>query len=150
MKMFISILAFISSMASCSSGNSFIDAHHQVILSDINGIYDPAKEISVWHPTTKDTNKALTRIHEYLISKRNTNSDIDSILKHWKEYGVQFAGISRNHKKYIFCNFFCFNEDCSNWRTSMVFVFDGGFWFWNIEYNTDDDTCESLSINGVA
>lgn len=150
MKLLISIIALMASITSCFSEDPFIDTHHQVILSDKNVIADPKNEITVWHPTKKETDKALTRIHEYLLSKRKSNSEIDSIIKHRKEYGVQFVGIIRNKKKYIFCNFFRFDEDFSNWRNSMVFVFDGGFWFWNIEYNIGDDTCDSLSINGVA
>jgi len=129
-----------------SSDKSFIPSSQQVILTS-NTIINNPENNKMWIPDKQQTEVALIKVFIFL--KKNSNSEIAMIIKNKNKYGVQFIGKIKNNKKYIFCNFFPYKEDVKNiWKTTRILVFGGGFWYWNIEYNIEDDKCESLWING--
>ena len=77
---------------------------------------------------------------------------INKILKNLKNYNVQFIGYIKNGKRYIHCSFFpsLDIDDNKNWKKETVFVLDGGFWYWSIDYCVDDKKCYSFGSNGYA
>jgi len=107
-----------------------------------------------WNPSVDEAQKALTAIQAFLETRNSTNdwdrSDIENILKHTKEYRVQFVGIIRDGKKLIWCNFFPKEDGFDYWKRQEVRVMDGGFWFWRIEYDPSTGKCLNFAINGYA
>jgi hypothetical protein len=84
-----------------------------------------------------------------------TKGEIKEILKHAKQYRVQFVGIERDGKKYIWCNFFPAprkgEEDYHpDWKRREVQVLDGGFDYWRIKYDPKTGKCHDFYSNGYA
>lgn len=124
-------------------------------ISDGNSIilqtYYPYK--STWLPTKEQTRKSLNAIYKFLESPVNVSdwqkAEITKIRKNLSAYNVQFVGIEINGKKRIWCNFFR-GDNFKNWKKQVVHVLDGGFWFWQIEYVLEKDSCISFRSNGYA
>jgi hypothetical protein len=108
-----------------------------------------------WKPSAEEAQKALAAIQKFLEKPSSTNDwtkrEIEKIQEHAKEYRVQFVGIVRDGKRLIWCNFFpaagAFGAD---WKREEVRVMDGGFWFWQIEYDPNTGKCLNFSSNGYA
>ena len=137
--------------------DSAIPKENQVIL-EIGSDYLPYKEI--WKPSVDDTQKALVAIYAFLRNPKKesihfpdnyefAHSEIKNIHENLSKYNVQFIGIISNGKKRIYCNFLPsrFGDD---WKNDFVFVFDGGFWFWQIEYDIETGKCLNFQSNGYA
>jgi len=107
-----------------------------------------------WTPSVNEAQTALTAIQSFLETRNSTNDwdrgEIEKILKHAKEYRVQFVGIMRDGKKRIWCNFFPKQDRFDYWKRQEVRVMDGGFWFWRIEYDSSTGKCLNFAINGIA
>ena len=119
---------------------------NQVILSS-----------GAWLPSTKETQKALAAIQAFLEKPASTNemsnSEIKKILANMKKYRVQFVGVVRDGNKIIWCNFFPAPRKgdgifFSNWEQQEVRVLDGGFWFWQIDYDPGTGKCAGFVSNG--
>lgn len=108
---------------------------------------------STWTPTTEQIDKALNSIYKYIDNPQNINDwqkeEIKKIKKNISEYKVQFIGIGTGKKKRIWCNFFR-GKHFKYWKQRVVVVKDGGFWFWQIEYNLNNDKCINFRSNGYA
>ena len=108
-----------------------------------------------WKPSAEETQKVLAAVQTFLERPSSTNDwtkrEIKKILDHAKEYRVQFVGVVRDGKRLIWCNFFpaadAFGAD---WKRQEVRVMDGGFWFWQIEYDPSAEKCLNFSSNGYA
>ena len=108
-----------------------------------------------WKPSAEETQKALAAIQTFLESPSTTNEwtkrEIKKILEHTKEYRVQFVGVVRDGKRLIWCNFFRAADALgANWKREEVRVEDGGFWFWQIEYDPTAGKCLNFGSNGYA
>jgi hypothetical protein len=108
-----------------------------------------------WKPSGEQTQRALAAIQAFLEKQTATNDwkvrEIKKILEHEKEYRVQFVGIERDGKKLIWCNFFpATGVFGANWKREKVMVMDGGFSFWQIEYDPNSGQCLNFSSNGYA
>jgi hypothetical protein len=105
-----------------------------------------------WTPLPEDTHKALVAIQAFLANPASTNKwtkrEIWRILQHTKEYRVQFVGVVRDGKRLIWCNFFPSRGDYGNWKKDKVDGMDGGFWYWQIEYDPSTDKCLDFISNG--
>lgn len=77
-------------------------------------------------------------------------NEIRNILKNIDNYNVQILGFVRDNKKIIYLNFFPSTDNFSYWREHFVFVFDGGYYFWQIEYDIEEKKCISFNSNGYA
>jgi hypothetical protein len=102
-----------------------------------------------WVPSPELCEKALVRIRAFL---RNnvTLGEIDQIVTKNPKYKVQFIGVYRNKHYLLLCNFFPSNEFFPDWKQKQVFVSDGEFYFWRIEYDPTTNRCTSFQANGPA
>jgi hypothetical protein len=130
-KFFTLLLTFISTV--CAE-EYLIPKGNQVILS---------KTLKLKNVNTK---QILTSIIKYLKIK-NKNKEIKKLLYNFNKYNVQFIIMENN---IILCNFFKQNKSKNNWKQHRIIVKDGGFWYWNIKYDTNLKKCTDLSINGYS
>jgi hypothetical protein len=110
---------------------------------------------SDWKPSAEQTQKALAAVQAFLDKPGSTNNwtkgEIKKILAHTKEYRVQFFGIVRDGTRLVWCNFFPASDPFGrDWRREKVQVLDGGFWFWQIEYDPSTGECLNFGVNGYA
>jgi hypothetical protein len=126
------------------------------IASDIPAANQVILKTGVWTPTPEQTQKALSSIQSFL-KNPDTNSDwklgeIKKIVANAKEYRVQFVGVVRDGKRVIWCNFSPVDSkgggSSPDWKERVIRAFDGGFWFWRIDYDANTDTCSGFSSNG--
>ena len=129
------------------AGSQSIPIGNRVILqSDF-----PKK--STWIPTEEQTDMALGKILEFINNPTGVDdwqkSEIEKIKSNISLFKVQFIGIESEGKKRIWCNFFR-GEGFDYWKKGIVFVLDGGFSFWQIEYDLETGTCKNFKSNGYA
>jgi len=111
-----------------------------------------------WTPTADQAQKALASIQSFLAKPATTNEyrlrEIKKILANSRNYRVQFIGIIRDGRKIIWCNFFPAagegKDEFRDWRKERVVVDDGGFYYWQIEYDPATDKCSRFYPNGYA
>jgi hypothetical protein len=107
-------------------------------------------------PSEKNTHDALVAIQAFLEKRSSTNDwqalEVKKILQHATEYRVQFKATTRGLRKVIRCNFFPASESLLEeiWKKEEVKVMDGGFWFWQIEFDPSTGECLNFSSNGYA
>jgi hypothetical protein len=87
-----------------------------------------------------------------VVRDRYSLSQIALILQHGREYRVQFVGQYRKGRKIILCNFFQRREEdpFPYWKRQLIEVRDGGFWFWQVEYDPQQGRCSNFASNGYA
>lgn len=111
-----------------------------------------------WTPTADQTQKALVSVQSFLSKPATTNAyqlgEIKKILANGKNYRVQFVGMIRDGRKVIWCNFFpaanVGKDEFQDWQKARIMVDDGGYYYWEIEYDPATDKCSSFSSNGYA
>jgi len=146
MKKSIVLTAVILGLTLSGFGQQKIPKENQIILNETC-----SSEIK-WVPIAEQTQAALVAIEKFIGDNQGHSDsqaeELVKIRKHLTEYGVQFYGVVKNEKKYIYCNFFPAEEfqDASY----LINACDGGFWFWQILYDPDTGKLCSLSINGYA
>ena len=108
---------------------------------------------STWLPTKEQINRSLNAIYKFLDSPFNITawqkSEIAKIKENLSSYNVQFVGIELNGKKRIWCNFFP-AKSFKKWKKQVVMVLDGGFWYWQIQYDLESNSCVNFRSNGYA
>ena len=108
------------------------------------------KDLQYWTPTKSDITAAMPRIKEFLVKQAPT------IANKLQKYRCQYFGIVVEGKKIIYCNFFYrdgfFQRGGHDkaWQTKPVFVFDGGDWYFQLEYDTESKQCINFQVNGEA
>jgi hypothetical protein len=112
-----------------------------------------------WTPSVEETQKAIIAIQPFLErltpAGPRTKAKIKLILENTKKYRVQFFGVLREKRKVIRCNFFPTpsngeEDQFEDWKHTEVRVIDGGFWFWQIEYDPTAGKCLHFSLNADA
>jgi len=113
-----------------------------------------------WTPSQSQTDAAYRSVQRFLqkpvVSESYYLQQIAEILKHRKQYRVQFIGRYHKGRKIILCSFFPirFPEDkrdeTPEWRQQLIEVMDGGFWYWRVEYDPQTDQCGDFDVNGYA
>jgi hypothetical protein len=77
--------------------------------------------------------------------------DSDFILENLSKYKRQYFGlINKKGEKIILVNLFYNKNVFPDWLEKEVFVFDGGHYFWNIQYNLSTKKLFNIMINGWA
>ena len=108
---------------------------------------------STWTPTEEQILKALSTIYEFIDNPTGINDwqkkEIAKIKKNLSLYRVQFVGIEIEGEKRIWCNFFS-NDRIDYWKEGVVIVLDGGFWYWEIQYDVKTGECVNFISNGYA
>ena len=112
-----------------------------------------------WIPTAAETQKAMVAIQSFLESSSSTNNlnswefdGLKKIRESTKENRVQFYGSIREGRKVIWCNFIPVpqsgKEDAwKSWKQNLIFGDDGGFRFWQINYDLGTGKCSNFNIN---
>jgi len=111
-----------------------------------------------WIPTAEQTQKALASIETFLghpgVLREYDLREIKKILGNSRNYRVQFIGVTRKGRKVIECNFFPAagkeKDWFPYWQKHQVEVDDGGFYFWQMEYDPETGKCSKFSSNGYA
>lgn len=148
------LLIGILSLQNVFAAEALISDKNQVILTK-KSEYLPHKV--EWIPTKEETAKALNVISKFLKNTKEQKkyskyeqNQINLIREHFLSYRVQFVGIAVDGKKRIHCNFFPNNELFPYWKDSYVFVFDGGYSFWRIDFDINSGKCLNFESNGYA
>jgi hypothetical protein len=129
--------------------------------------------MSFWTPSPGDIRRAETRIRDVLTAAASSSRDgpdasrlsheereyqlreIRKIVDHFGNYRRQYMGIVVSGSRRILCNFFMKEPETSpfigdRWRCDWVVVDDGGFWYWQIQFDVEADTCIEFRSNGYA
>ena len=144
MKKIILILIVCILIGSICYAEESISKENQVILS------------SEWEPNEEQTKNVLVQILEFLNNiEENTDyeyyiSSTKRILEEIDQYRVQFKGVVKDGKKILHCNFFHISDMHLNWKEVPAIVRDGGYWYWQIDYDIEEGKCISFYINGEA
>ncbi len=95
-----------------------------------------------WVPKYHDVQIALYAVYRHIQNLRSDQhlpgagrAEIVRILDNWKLFKVQFAGIIKDGKKIIFCNFFDRRMNAKDWQKEQVIADDTSYFYWNIEYD---------------
>jgi hypothetical protein len=111
-----------------------------------------------WTPTLEETQKALIAIQLFLERPTSGNQwskdERKNILNNSKKYRVQFVGLLREKRRVLWCNFFparrgVEKDEFDYWKHTKVEVDDGGYWFWQIDYDPASGECRRLMVNGI-
>ncbi len=152
-KLILLLLIIMVSNISCSNKSHITKEN---IINENWAILD-----SEWQPNEEQVKIAMEEIKKFLRNIEN-NSDngyfivsAEKILNEFPQYRVQFQGNIKNGKKVIYCNFFHIQESGneyydSRWQENLIEVFDGGYWYWQIEYDIETGKCINFSVNGEA
>lgn len=71
------------------------------------------------------------------------------IHKKLKKYKRQYIGLyDDNGEKYLLINAFWPTHREENWLNEIIYVSDGGSYYWNIRYYIDTDELKALNVNG--
>ena len=136
------LLCFLALQGTACAGiDTAINEANRVILSS-----------RVWNPSVEQTRNAITAIQLFLEKPNATNdwsqAQIKEISHHTKEYRVQFRGVIHDGRKLVHCNFFPTSIKFPYWKQEEVSVSDGGYWFWQIDYDPKTHECVNLVVNG--
>jgi len=148
------LIIVILSLQNVFATEAFIPDKNQVILTKESKYFSHKV---AWVPTKEETSKALSAIAIFLQNPEEhknyskvAQNKISLIHKLFLNYRVQFVGIDVDGKRIIHCNFFPNSESFSYWKESYVFVFDGGYSFWRIDYDINNGRCFNFEYNGDA
>jgi hypothetical protein len=158
MRCSISIIIVMLLMPSlCLAGSGIPDSEQFIIKggSDADVIADGS-----WTPTKAETQKALEAITAFLndpdryeetikgwtTDLEYAKGEIGKIRENFSKYGVQFTGVTLKGKRLIHCNFGPADRIDKNY----LMVEDGGFWFWQIDYDISTGILMKLYIIGYA
>ncbi len=137
------------------------------------GLSSNPKITGYWTPTAKEIEAADQAIYAF-IHKATSNGaiafpdvvknpekfvpdavakgtyEISRIDKNIKSYRVQFVGLIWNGKKQLFANYFVWSDWLKKIDPAkiLIVVNDGGYHYWQIQYNGESASCENLQING--
>ena len=102
------------------------------------------KPPKTWTPTEEFIQQIQPDILKYIqISNKE-------IFRNINKYRCQYFGIIVNGQKRIYCNFFWFTKEDKNWKTSPVVYFDGGNYYFQLEYDVEERKCLNFTVNGEA
>jgi len=144
------ILWAAGSVLPLCAGENPIPAEHQAILK------------GEWTPTKEQTDKALAAAIALVRQTAAQPAGTSPAEKYHVEgakkigegmttYAVQFTGQIRKGRKVISCSFFPTAEFkyFTNWKELSVVVEDGGYGFWQVDYDPETGKCGELQINGM-
>jgi len=144
------ILVGLGIMLPIHAGENPIPPEHQAILK------------GEWTPTKEQTEKALAAVIVLVRQTATQPAGTSPAEKYQVEgaktfagkmatYAVQFTGQTRKGQRVIHCSFFPTAEFkyFTNWKELSVMVEDGGYGFWQVDYDSETGKCGELQINGM-
>jgi hypothetical protein len=110
-----------------------------------------------WEPSIDDIVRAEECIRRFLVSAQD-DAQLDPyhresaafILSNLKDYRRQYLGITVGGEKRIWCNSFLSDAAYPDWEHTLVYVLDGGKYYWQIEYDLLRDECTNFHVHGEA
>ncbi len=146
-------LAVLSALLLASVGST---SAKEPGVTDPQGIIFTAEQIGsqkfvtapgpYWTPSQEQVDKLEKKLPAYL--KDQLKSHSEPLRIDLSKYKRQYFGYSLNGKKVIYVNAFCDYFDY--WKTTFVFVFDGGQCFFQAAYDPETYKFLSFSVNGEA
>lgn len=122
---------------------------------------------SGWTPSAEDVRHAHARLHAQLqeaaaaparffasppsdaAGRAYVLGEIGKILAVFDQFSLQCVGVVIDGHRRIYCNFILWPHP-SNELQEWILVHDGGYSFWQIQYDTVDDECLGFTSNGYA
>ncbi len=112
-----------------------------------------------WTPTPREADAAYKCVQVFFRGSAQRDrlfaTQALEILRHRREYRVQFYGMHRNGRKIIYCNFFptkspgCEADPYRDVTTELLEVSDGGSSYWHIDYDPSSKRCSNFIPNGL-
>ena len=137
---------------------TILEQKNSIIINDLPFEKPNAKKHSIepFH-----TQKAKVAIYKYLKNNRLkyednplTEKEIENIQKiylNWDKFNVQYFGLIENEKPIIYANYYPKEDDYNvDLRAIQKVTFDGGFWYWQVEYDLESDSVINIAYNGEA
>jgi len=124
----------------------------EIIINQRNSIIIDVQPMEKSHVklvsiSPEDTEQALLAIYEYIKNNHLKDEAIQNIYFNWDKFNIQFFGVQENSRAYIYANFYPQNESL-DFRVNEIQVDDGGFWYWQIEYNLTNGKILNFYHNG--
>jgi hypothetical protein len=106
-------------------------------------------------PTRDEIDEAESALKSHLKEMNHKLINQPPIIhKNLKHYKRQYFGyLDKAGQRILFINCFWSSQDDyfdENWLKSMIYVLDGGSYFWNVKYNLDTGELFELHVNGHA
>jgi hypothetical protein len=103
-----------------------------------------------WTPTAADVAQLEADLPAFLQGAQDEWLRTDPpIWERASDYMRQYLGIVEDDTQLIYANFFC-AADHDDWRTTFVFVMDGGDCYFQLKYNPQTREFSAFSVNGEA
>jgi hypothetical protein len=101
-----------------------------------------------WKPTAEDTKSIRVALTAYL--RLHGSEATAQVAGHLGEYRLQYLGYSDDGGRFVLVNGFCksFWESESSWKSSLVFVLDGGSCFFRANYRIMDSKVIKFEASG--
>jgi hypothetical protein len=101
-----------------------------------------------WKPTTADMKSIRVALIAYL--RLHGSGSNANVAGHLDEYRLQYLGYSDDGERFVLVNGFCrsFWESQVSWRSSLVFVLDGGSCLFRANYRIEDSKVIKFEVNG--
>jgi len=151
MKIIFASVAFILALQASALGG---------IVSDIPQANRVILTSGAWTPSVEQTQKALIAIQSFLErptpgGDQRSKGEIKDIIENTKSYRVQFVGLIRLKRRVIWCNFFPVprageKDEFEDWKHTVIEVNDGGYRYWQIDYDPGTGKCLHFWANGIA
>lgn len=124
-----------------------------IFSEDYNGIIEEQERFSPTKNEVLEAEEALNKDLAELNFKKPNQSSSPVIHENLKKYKRQYFGyFNEKGEKILFIN--CFWNDKKDTEKSLlngeVRVFDGGSYFWQVEYNLTTKKLFNLQVNGYA
>jgi hypothetical protein len=98
-----------------------------------------------WTPAREDILRLESNVSIYLReTARDKAPDLERKLRFYKR---QYAGIMRDGRRLVFCNYFC-DAVGIDWVSKPVIILDSGDCFFQVEWDVATKTFSNLHING--
>ncbi|MGA2141065.1 MAG: hypothetical protein ABSG94_01465 [Brevinematales bacterium] len=143
---FAAAAIFACILKSYSQAGYFIAPGDWAILKDKVGIYE--KSDNIWIPGYRDAAAALNGSFKFISGIPGTSPDKNYIMVNRKLFRVQFAGLLKDGRKMIFCNFFDRRMNAGQWKTEQVITEDTDFSSWSLLFDMATGACSDFTING--
>jgi len=150
MRRFLLYIILICLFSCTSTYNSNYSKKQYILNEDIEIVAAYDKFDGRFTPSIEVINKSLARIAVFIDTQSSSyqNGQYAFIRNNLNKYYIQFAGIIRNNKKVLLCNFI-YNDDEKyfDYENKYFRIFGGGSRYWNIEVDIETYNCQNIWIN---
>lgn len=102
-----------------------------------------------WTPSAENIQSLEGDLASFLRQNADSFRRQPPVWEQLDQYKRQYVGVIIGGKQVIYGNFFC-TETGVDWREDWVLVMDGGDCFFQIQFDVENGTFTSLTVNGEA